>query len=52
MEDMVDAVEVLGLFDGGDVGWLLDHAHQSLVAGGAGAVDAGIDVGNVIAHRA
>jgi hypothetical protein len=52
VEDMVDAVEVLGLVDGGDVGGLFDDADQTLVARGAGAVDAGVDVGDVVADRA
>ena len=34
-----------------DVGRLLDHAHQPLIAGRAGAIDARIDVGDVVAHR-
>ena len=41
MQHVVDAVEELGLFDRGDIGRLLDHAHQSLVARRARAVDAG-----------
>jgi len=35
-----NAVEVLGFFDGGDVGGLFHYAHQALVAGCAGAIDA------------
>ena len=49
---MVDAVEVARLFDGGDVGGLLDHADQFLIAGGTAAIDAGIDVGDVVADGA
>jgi hypothetical protein len=47
---MIDAVEMFGFFDGGDVGGLFEHANQALVAGCAGAVDAGVDVGDVIAE--
>jgi hypothetical protein len=49
VQHMEDAVEVLGFLDGGDVGGFLDHADQALVARRAGAVDARIDVGNVVA---
>ena len=52
VQDVEDSVEVLGLFDGGDVGGLLDHADQALVASGAGAVDARIDICDVVADRA
>ena len=52
VQDVEDSVEVLGLFYGGDVGRLFDYADQALVAGGAGAVDAGVDLGNVVADRA
>jgi len=52
VQHVVDAVEVVRLLNGGDVGGLLDHADQALVAGCAGAIDAGVDVGDVIAHRA
>ena len=49
VQDVEDAVPGAGLFDGADIGWLLDDAHQALIAGGAGAVEAGIDVGDVVA---
>ena len=52
VQHVIDAVVVAGLFDGGDVGRLLDHAHQPLVARRTGAIDAGIDVGDVVADRA
>ena len=34
VQNVKDSVEVLGLFDGGDVGGLFDHADQALVARG------------------
>jgi hypothetical protein len=52
VEDVEDSVEVLGFVDGGDVGGLFDDANQALVAGCAGAVNAGIDVGDVVADGA
>ena len=52
VEHVVDAVEMARLFDGGDVGGLLDHADELLIAGGTAAVHAGIDVGNVVADGA
>ena len=52
MQHVVGAVEVLGLFDSRDIGGFLDHAHQTKVASGAAAIDAGIDVRNVVADRA
>src|ERR1700726_1720057 len=52
MQNVEDTIEVLGLFDGGDVGGFFDHADKALVARGTGAVNAGIDVGDVVAHRA
>ena len=52
MQNVEDAVEMLGLFDGGDVGGLFDDTHQPLVARGAGAIEARINVGDAVAHRA
>ena len=52
MEDVVDAVVAAGFFDGGDVGGLFDDADEALVAGGRGAVEAGVDVGDVVADGA
>ena len=52
VEDVVDAVVAARLFDGGDVGGLFDDADDVLVADGAGAVAAGIDVGDVVADGA
>ena len=52
VQHVIDAVVVACLLDGRDVGRLLHHANQPLVAGGAAAVDAGIDVGDVVALRA
>jgi hypothetical protein len=52
VQDVEDAVEVFGLFDGGDVGGFLNHADHALVAGCAGAVEARVDVGDVVADGA
>ena len=52
MEHVVDAIEMPGLFDRGDVGWLFHHADQFLISGRIAAIDAGIDVRNVVADRA
>lgn len=49
MEDMVNAVVVARALDGSDAGGFFDDADEVLIAGGAGAVDAGINVGDVIA---
>src|SRR5437870_12551958 len=40
------------LLDGGDVGGLFDHADQALVASGARAVGAGVNIGDVVADGA
>ena len=48
---VVDAIEMPRLFDCSDVGWFLEHADQLLVAGWTGAIDTGIDVGDVVADR-
>ena len=50
MQHVVDAA-IAGALHRVDVGWLFDHADQPLVARGAGAIGAGIDVGNVVADR-
>ncbi len=52
VEDVVDAVVAAGFFDGGDVGGLFDDADEAVVAGGGGAVGAGVDVGDVVADGA
>jgi len=56
VEDVVDAlVAAMGVscsLDRGDVSRLLDNADQALIAGWAGAVGAGIDVGDVVADGA
>src|SRR5260370_7894159 len=39
-------------FNGGDVGRLLHYADEFLIPGRTAAVDAGIDVGDVVADRA
>src|ERR1700722_7223512 len=49
---MVETVKVSCLFDGGDVGRLLNYADLFLIAGGTAAVDAGIDVRNIVAGGA
>jgi hypothetical protein len=50
VQHVVDAVEVLGLFDRSDVGRLFDHAHQALIACGAAAIDARVNVRDVVTH--
>ena len=52
MQHVINAVEMLGLFNGGDVGRFFDDANQPLVAGRAGAINARINVGDVVANRA
>src|SRR5208282_3852 len=52
VEHVVDAVKMPRLLDRGNVGRFLDHADELLIAGRAAAVDAGIDVGDVVADRA
>jgi hypothetical protein len=52
VEDVVDALVAAGALDGGDAGGLLDDADEALVADGAGAVGAGVDVGDVVADGA
>lgn len=52
VEDVVDAGVGAGFFDGGYVGGLLEDAEEALVADGVGAVDAGVDVGDVVAEGA
>jgi hypothetical protein len=52
VQDVIDAIEMFGFFYRRYIGRFLDYAYQSLIAGGAAAVDAGIDIGNVVASRA
>ena len=52
VEDVVDALVAAGAFDGLDAGGLFDDADKALVADRAGAVDAGIDVRDVVADGA
>ena len=52
VQHVIDAVVVARLLDGGDVGRLFDHADEPLIAGRAGTIDAGINVGDVVADRA
>lgn len=52
MQHVEDSVKVLGFLDSGDIRRFLDHAHQSLVARGTGAIRARVDIGDVIADRA
>src|SRR5271166_2200387 len=49
---VIHTVVVAGLLDGGNIGGLLHHAHQPLITRGAGAVGAGIDLGDVVADGA
>src|SRR5260221_5895246 len=42
VQDVEDSVEVLGLFDGRNVGRLFNYAHQALITSRAGAVNARI----------
>ena len=52
MEDVVDAHVASGALDAGDAGGLFYYADEALVADGAGAVGAGVDVGDVVADGA
>jgi len=52
VEDVVDALIGAGAFDGGNRGGLFDDADETQVAGGAGAVGAGVYVGDVVADGA
>jgi len=52
VEDVVDAHVSAGALDAGNAGGLLNDADEALVADGAGAVGAGIDVGDVVADGA
>src|SRR5262249_37882878 len=52
VQHVIDAVVGAGLFDGGDVGWFLDHTHQPQVARGTGTIGAGINISDVVADRA
>jgi hypothetical protein len=52
VENVIDAIKVARFFDCGDVCRLLDYANNFLIARRAAAVNAGIDVGNVVADRA
>ncbi|SPE30065.1 hypothetical protein SBA2_480006 [Acidobacteriia bacterium SbA2] len=52
VEHVVDAVKMPRLLDCGNVGGFLHDADDLLIPGRAAAVDAGIDVGNVVADRA
>jgi len=52
VQHVVDAVVMARLFNGGDVGWLLDNANQPLIPRWAGAIDTGIDISDVVADGA
>ena len=52
MKDVVYPVIGACLFDGGDVGGLFEDTDEVMVAGGTGAVDAWVDVGDVVADGA
>ena len=52
VQHVIDAVVAASLFNRGDVGRLLDNAYQALIACGAAAIYAGINVRDVAANRA
>src|ERR1017187_2387569 len=52
VQHVVNAVVAARLLDGGDVGGLFHDTDDVLVADGAGAVAAGVDVGDVVADGA
>src|SRR5579872_5209215 len=52
MQHVIDAVIGTRLFYRGDVGRLLHHTYEALVARWAGAVDAWFDISDVAADRA
>jgi len=49
---VIDPAVVTRFFDGRDVRGLFDHANQPLIPIGIRAINAGINVGDVVAHRA
>jgi hypothetical protein len=51
VQNVINAIKMPRFLDRGDVGWFLDYADQLLIAGGTAAVDAGIDIGDVVADR-
>src|SRR5579859_311439 len=51
MKNVIDAVIKPGFFNGSDIGGLFHHADQSLIAGGAGAVTAWINIRDIAAYR-
>src|ERR1700741_232301 len=52
VEYVIHAVVAARFFNRGDVGRLFDDANEALVAGRAGAIQARIDVSNVVADGA
>ena len=52
MQHVVHAVKMLGLLDGGDVGRFFHDANQPLIARCAAAIDARINIGNIVADGA
>ena len=52
VKHVIDAVVTARLLDRGYVGWFFDDANQALIACGAAAIHAGINVGDVAANRA
>lgn len=52
VEHVIDAVIAARFLDRGNVGWFFDNANQALIARGAAAIYAGINVGNIAANRA
>jgi hypothetical protein len=52
VKDVEDSVEVLGLVDRGDIRGFFDHAHETLIPRGTRAIDARVDIGDVVANGA
>ena len=52
MQHVVTAIEMAGLLDRRDIGGFLHHANLALVAGGAGTINARINIGNIVADGA
>jgi|GEM_PF-1176 len=51
-QNMVDAAELMGVFDGHDIPDVFHHTHKRMIAGGIGADTAHFGIGNIIAARA
>src|SRR5579872_2942262 len=50
MKHVINPVEVFGLFDSADICWFFHHANHPLVARGTAAVNARINICNVVAN--